>query len=45
MKAFLAGLVAAVVIAVVAGIVSQSIDMRSRDVYQSHHGSVRLSAN
>jgi hypothetical protein len=45
MKAFLAGLVAAVVIAVVAGIVSESIDMRSRDVYQSHQGSVRLSAN
>jgi hypothetical protein len=44
MKAFLAGAAAAVLIAVVAGIVSNAIDLRSRDVYQSHNGSIRLSS-
>lgn len=44
MKAFLAGAAAAIVIAVVAGIVSNSIDFSARDVYQSHNGSVRLSS-
>jgi hypothetical protein len=43
MKAFLAGAAAAIVIAVVAGIISTSIDLKSSDVYQSHNGSVRLS--
>jgi hypothetical protein len=44
MNAFLSGLAAALLIAVVAGIVSSSVDLRSRDVYQSHSGSVRLSS-
>ncbi|MGO8917157.1 MAG: hypothetical protein ACLQJR_14725 [Stellaceae bacterium] len=44
MRAFLAGAAAAIIIAVVAGIVSNSVDLRSRDVYQSHNGSVRLSS-
>jgi len=44
MRAFLAGLAAAILIAVVAAIVSDTIDLRARDVYQSHNGSVRLSA-
>ncbi len=44
MRAFLAGLGVAVFIALVAAIVSDAIDLRSKDVYQSHNGSVRLSA-
>ena len=44
MKAFLAGAAAALLIAVVAGIVSSTIDLKARDVYQSHNGSVRLSS-
>ena len=44
MRAFLLGLGAAVFIAVIAAIVSDTVDLQSRDVYQSHHGSVRLSA-
>jgi hypothetical protein len=44
MRAFLAGLGAAAVIAAIAAIVSDSVDLRSKDVYQSHNGSVRLSA-
>ena len=43
MRAFLAGVAAAIVIAVVAAIVSDGADLQSRDVYQSHSGSVRLS--
>jgi hypothetical protein len=43
MRAFVAGVVAALVIAVVAAVLSGSVDLRSRDVYQSHSGSVRLS--
>lgn len=44
MRAFLAGLGVAVVIALVAAMVSEAVDLRSKDVYQSHNGSVRLSA-
>jgi hypothetical protein len=44
MRAFLAGFGVAVVIAVVAAIVSDAVDLRSKDVYQSHNGSVRLSS-
>ena len=44
MKAFLAGLGAAVLIAVVAAVVSGVVDLQSKDVYQSHNGSVRVSA-
>lgn len=44
MRAFLAGLGAAVFIALIAAIVSGAVDLRSKDVYQSHKGSVRLSA-
>jgi hypothetical protein len=44
MKAFLAGLGAAVLIAVIAAVVSDVVDLRSKDVYQSHNGSVRLSS-
>ena len=44
MKAFLAGAAAAIVIAVLAGIVSNTIDLSARDAYQSHNGSVRLSS-
>jgi hypothetical protein len=45
MKAFLAGAAAAIAIAVLAGIVSNAIDLSARDVYQSHNGSVRLSSD
>lgn len=45
MKAFLAGAAAAIAIAVLAGIVSNTIDLSARDVYQSHNGSVRLSSD
>jgi hypothetical protein len=45
MKAFLVGATAAILIAVVAGIVANTIDLSSRDVYQSHSGSVRLSSD
>ena len=41
---FLAGLGAAVLIAVVAAVVSGVVDLQSKDVYQSHNGSVRVSA-
>ena len=44
MRAFLAGLGVAVFIALMAAIVSDAVDLRSKDVYQSHNGSVRLSA-
>jgi hypothetical protein len=44
MRAFVAGLGIAIVIALVAAIISDTIDLRSKDVYQSHNGSVRLSA-
>jgi hypothetical protein len=44
MKAFVAGLGVAIVIAVVAALVSDAVDLRSQDVYQSRNGSVRLSA-
>jgi hypothetical protein len=44
MKAFLAGAAAAILIAVAAGKVSNTIDLRSRDIYQSPNGSVRLSS-
>lgn len=44
MKAFLAGLGAAVLIAVIAAVVSGAVDLQSKDVYQSHNGSVRVSA-
>ena len=44
MKAFLAGLAAAILIALVAAIVSETIDFQAKDVYQSHNGSVRLSS-
>lgn len=44
MRAFVAGLGVAIVIAVAAALVSDAVDLRSQDVYQSHNGSVRLSA-
>jgi hypothetical protein len=43
-RAFVAGLGVAIVIALVAAVVSDAVDLRSKDVYQSHNGSVRLSA-
>jgi hypothetical protein len=43
MKAFLAGLAAAILIAAIAGAISNLVDLSSRDIYQSHRGSVRLS--
>ena len=43
MRAFLGALVVAIGIAIVAAILSDSIDLLSRDLYQSHFGSVRLS--
>lgn len=42
MKAFLASVVAVIVISAVAGLVLASIDSSSKTVYQSHHGSTRL---
>jgi hypothetical protein len=45
MKAFLAGAAAAILIAVLAGIVSNTIDLSARNTYQSHTGSVRLSSD
>lgn len=44
MKAFLAGVGAAVLIAVIAAIVSDVVNPQSKYIYQSPHGSVRLSA-
>ncbi len=44
MRAFVAGLGAAIVIALLAAVISDTIDLRSKDIYQSHNGSVRLSA-
>jgi hypothetical protein len=44
MKAFLAAAAAAVLIAVAAGIVANTIDLSARDTYQSRNGSVRLSS-
>ena len=44
MRAFLVGLGVAVFIALIAAIVSDAVDLWSKDVYQSHNGSVRLSA-
>ncbi len=44
MRAFVAGCAVALGIAVVAALVSEVVDFRVSDVYQSHHGSVRLSA-
>ncbi len=44
MRAFVAGLAAAIVIALLAAVISDTIDLRSKDIYQSHNGSVRLSA-
>lgn len=44
MRAFLAGMGVAAVIALIAAVVSNTVDLRSKDIYQSHNGSVRLSA-
>ena len=44
MRAFVAGCAVALGIAVIAAIVSETIDFRASDVYQSRNGSVRLSA-
>ena len=44
MRAFVAGVGAAIVIALLAAVISDTIDLRSKDIYQSHNGSVRLSA-
>lgn len=44
MRAFVAGLGTAIVIALLAAVISDTIDLRSKDIYQSHNGSVRLSA-
>jgi len=44
MRAFVAGLGVAIVIALLAAVISDTIDLRSKDIYQSHNGSVRLSA-
>lgn len=44
MRAFVAGIGAAIVIALLAVVISDTIDFRSKDIYQSHNGSVRLSA-
>ncbi len=44
MRAFVAACAIALVIAVAAAIASEMIDFRASDVYQSRHGSVRLSA-
>ena len=43
MKAFVLGVVAAIVIAGVAALVSTSIDLSARNAYQARDGSVRLS--
>jgi len=43
MRAFLGAVFVAIGIAIVAAILSGTIDLRSQDVYQSHLGSVRLS--
>lgn len=43
MKAFWASVLAAILIAIIAGVVlSYGIGFESRDVYQSTHGTVRL---
>jgi hypothetical protein len=44
MKAFPAGAAAVILIAMLAGIVSNTLDLSARDVCQSHNGSVRLSS-
>ena len=43
MKAFILGVVAVIGIAVVAALVSASVDLSGRHAYQAHDGSVRLS--
>ena len=43
MKAFILGVVAAVVIAGAAALLSTSLDLSARTAYQAHDGSVRLS--
>jgi len=42
MKAFLVSVVVTVVVAVAAALILGSLDLRSADVYQSKHGTVRL---
>jgi hypothetical protein len=42
MRGFIVGTLIAIVIAGVAAIVSNTVDLSARDVYQSHSGSVRL---
>lgn len=42
MKAFWAGVVAIIVLTVGAWAILDQVDMSSRDVYSSSHGSVRL---
>lgn len=42
MKAFLAAVAAAVLIAVVAGVISNNLQVSSATAYQSAHGNVRL---
>ena len=43
MKAFILGVLATIAIACLAAFVSTHVDLSSRQVYQAHDGSVRLS--